>query len=66
MRPPLVRIVRLEARIPRGCGVCRAWTPVVLEDEDGAVSRLEACPACGQFLPIAARVLIVGVPLDVV
>jgi len=66
MRPPLVRIVRLEARIPRGCDRCRTWSPVLLMDDAGAVGRPEACPACGRVVPIIARVRIVGVPLDAV
>ena len=31
MRPRLVKIVRLEARIPRGCDRGRTWSPVALE-----------------------------------
>ena len=63
MRPPLVRIVRLEARIPRGCDVCRRWSETVIVDESGGRSRPEACPACGRTVPMTETVELSGVAL---
>ena len=61
------RLAALEQTIAgRGCACCRTWSPVVLEDDAGAGSRPEACPACGRVVRIAERVRVVGIPLEVV
>jgi len=58
-----VRIIRLEARIPRGCDVCRRWSETVIVDARGGRSRPEACPACGRAVPMTATVELAGVAL---
>jgi hypothetical protein len=63
MRDQVLRIARLADRQPRGCAVCRDWSTIVLVDDDGAISRPDACPACGRVVPFAERVWIVGVLL---
>lgn len=58
------RLARLEDVAPRGCALCRTWSPIVLADDDGRDDRPERCPCCGRVVPIRQRVVIVGVPLE--
>jgi len=63
MRDHLARIVKLEDRVPRGCAVCRRWSPVVLVDRSGDRSRPAACPACGRAVAMTETVELAGVAL---
>jgi hypothetical protein len=59
------RLARLDqAFAPKGCSVCRRWSPVVLCDDEGDPGRPEVCPNCGRVVPIVTAICIVGVPLE--
>jgi hypothetical protein len=61
------RLARLDhVLIPRGCAMCRDWSPIVLCDDQGACERPENCPTCGRQVPIVKAICIVGVPLETV
>lgn len=59
------RLARLDqAFAPKGCALCRRWSPVVLCRDDGEPDRPEVCPDCGRQVPIVTTICIVGVPLE--
>jgi hypothetical protein len=67
----VVRLDKVEPRVPRGCPTCRRWSRVAYaeaDEPDGGrrPERPEVCPDCGRCVPIALLVTIVGVPLEAV
>lgn len=59
------RLARLDrALVPKGCALCRSWSPVVLCDDEGEPARPEICPDGGRVVPIVTTICIVGVPLE--
>lgn len=60
------RITALEVQRSTGCQTCIVWSPLVLVDDDGQMSRRECCPDCGRLVPITHEVHLVGIPLDIV
>lgn len=55
------RLDRLAALArPVGCEVCRGWSGVVLEGDDGP-HRPERCAGCGRDVPFTLTVQIVGI-----
>lgn len=57
-----VRLRRLEALAPAGCGARRAWGGVVYQIGDAAPERPERCPRCGWVVAIRLLRRIVLVP----
>ncbi len=60
------RLEKLEARMPKGCSVCRTWHDLAFVDDEGWTHRPERCPECGRLVPISITVRIVGIDLDLV
>jgi hypothetical protein len=58
------RLTRIEGRLlpPPGCLICRGWTGVVLEGDDGA-HRPEQCPECERIVPATLVVRIEGIAI---
>jgi hypothetical protein len=61
------RLARLDlAFLPKGCAVCRRWSPIVFADDQGESERLDVCPGCGRNVPILMTICVVGVALETV
>ncbi len=58
------RLETLEARIPKGCAVCRTWHDLAFVDDEGRTHRPERCPGCGRLVPFRVSLHIVGIDLD--